>query len=86
MENKEINKHCENTVHILNGTALSDGITLTYYLSSSSVSKEDDLVKMIVTKLQKKQIKEKRPMLKARMKMIVTFCGLLFLQMAKDLK
>jgi len=52
MENMEISKHCENMVQILNGTALGDGITLTYYLSSSD-SKEDDSVKGTVTKLQR---------------------------------
>jgi len=51
MENKETNKHCENTVQILNGTALGDGITLTYY-SSSSDTEEEDSVKGTATKLQ----------------------------------
>jgi len=58
-KNKEINKHCENTVQILNGTALGDGITLTYYLSSSD-SKEDDSVKGTATKLQKTKTNQKR--------------------------
>jgi len=50
-ENKEGKNKCENTVQILNGTALGDGITLTYY--SSSDSKEDDLVKGTATTLRK---------------------------------
>jgi len=48
-ENKEVKK-CENTVQILNGTALGDGITLTYY---SSDSEEDDSVKGTATKRRK---------------------------------
>jgi len=46
IENKEVKK-CENTVQILNGTVLGDGITLTYY---SSDSEEDDSVKGTATK------------------------------------
>ena len=48
-ENKEVKK-CENTVQILNRTALGDGITLTYY---SSDSEEDDSVKGTATKRRK---------------------------------
>jgi len=48
--------NCQNTVQILNGTALSNGITLTYYSSSSSDSKEDDSVKGTATKLQKQKM------------------------------
>jgi len=40
-------------VQILNGTALGDGITLTYYSSSSSDNEEDDSVKGTATKRQK---------------------------------
>jgi len=46
-EDKEFKK-CEDTVQILNGTALGDGITLTYY---SSDSDKDDSVKGTATKL-----------------------------------
>jgi len=42
-------------VHILHGTALGNGITLTYYFSSSN-SKEDDSVKGMGNKV--KQMKE----------------------------
>jgi len=48
VQNKESNKFCESTIQILHGTALGDGITLTYY---SSDSKEEDSVKGTATKL-----------------------------------
>ncbi len=35
-QKEEVSENCENTVRILNGTALGDGITLTYYSSSDS--------------------------------------------------
>jgi len=47
---KQINK-CQDTMQILNGTVLGDGVTLTYYASSSSDSKEDNSVKGTATKL-----------------------------------
>jgi len=49
---KQINK-CQDTMQILNGTVLGDGVTLTYYASSSSDSKEDNSVKGTATKLWK---------------------------------
>jgi len=48
VQNKESYKICESMIQILNGTALGDGITLTYY---SSDRKEDNSVKGTATKL-----------------------------------
>ena len=50
-ENNGVNKKCEYMVQILNGTALGDSITLTYYTSSDS--KEDNSVKGTATKRRK---------------------------------
>jgi len=49
VKSKQIN-NCQETVQILNGTTLGNGITLTYY---SSDSNKDDSVKGTATKLQK---------------------------------
>jgi len=49
VKSKQIN-NCQETVQILNGTALGDGITLTYY---SSDSDEDDSVKGTAKKKKK---------------------------------
>jgi len=49
VKSKQIN-NCQETVQILNGTALGNGITLTYYSSNSN---KDDSVKGTATKLQK---------------------------------
>jgi len=46
--------NCQNTLQILNGTALGDGVTLTYYSGSDS-EEDDSSVKGTATKLRKKR-------------------------------
>ncbi len=54
--NKQMNICQDTTVQILNGTAIGDGINLTYYSSSSSDSEEDDSVKGTATKSRKTKV------------------------------